>query len=119
MKINDFINKVQEEFNELNNKNVQKISDEQRHLNILARAVKYGYEIKYQESFDDNCIKAEEYLIDNTEYIQEPCKIEGKGSNQHLSWTDRMGFHVEEWGELPSELFVVDSLGKVFKLILE
>lgn len=112
MDINDFVNKVVGEF-----KKVQKVSNEQRHLNILSRAVKHGYEIKYLESFDDNCMKAEEYLIDNTEYIEERCEVEGKKGDQHLSWTDRMGFHVEEWGELPSEIFVVDSLGQVFKLI--
>jgi hypothetical protein len=98
---------------------MKRISEPQRHLNILAKAIENGYELKYQESFEANCEKAEEWLIDNLEYVEEFVKIDGKGMNQQLNWDDRMGYHIGEWGELPSHTFVVDSLANVIKLIHE
>lgn len=112
------------------------ISNSQRQLNIISKALTYEFEINGRLEFEDVVALAEEHLIeavrDEGDERYEECEITTHGSTQGASWSDNMGFEFRVDGELISANdysraanygenrivfhWVVDSLGDVVGL---
>lgn len=97
---------------------MKQVSKQQRDLNILNSALQLGFVINPQESFEDNCIEAGYFLIDEIDYDSidtESVKLIGNT----FVWTDKMGYTIEVSGEHPKSMYVVNSLGQVIELIID
>lgn len=107
------------------------ISANQRTINIINRAIENGFEFSESDSIEDIKIEAEQFLIDNTEAIEEECEVKSLGNHgQRVDWYDGFGFHFwsqgeivnfrDNWSKSPdTKVFhetLVDSKGKVVKL---
>lgn len=106
-----------------------KISNNQRTLNILTKALELGFELDYKEELSEIMIKAEEFLIEESTPIREFCEIHNNGRSQHVHYTDGMGFEKEVDGQIfdgynaynkpefeYDHEIVVNSLGQVVQL---
>lgn len=92
------------------------ISRTERHLNIIERAVKLGFDADYQQTFEDLCIKAEDFLIEYAIETDGYEKVLCETCGNTMYWSDRMGLEVETWGE-HNNTWAVDSIGNVYHLI--
>lgn len=77
------------------------ISANQRTLNILNRAVSEGFEFNENDRLEDVRIAAEEFLIENTEAIEEECEVKSLGNHgQRVDFSDGHGFDFWSQGEI-------------------
>ena len=77
------------------------ISNDQRSLNILTKAIELGFEIDQREIFETILDAASDYLIANSsDVIEEFCEVTHSSRQQNVSWNDEHGFNFECWGEI-------------------
>ena len=107
------------------------VSNNQRTINIINKALELGFEFDETETLEDIRISAEEYLIDNAEAEEEECEVKSLGNHgQRVDWEDGMGYEFWSQGEIvdfrtnwakspETKVFhhtVIDSEGNVVKL---
>jgi hypothetical protein len=107
------------------------ISKNQRTINIINRALEFGFEFDENKRLEDVRNSAEEFLIENTEAEEEECEVKSLGNHgQRVDWYDGMGYEFWSQGEIvdfranwskppETKVFhetVIDSEGKVVKL---
>lgn len=76
---------------------------EKRDLNILEKASEMGFEFNFSESFENQIIEAEAYILNNTEaedYKWEYCELIQHRQGQYASWSDDKGFEWSVSGEV-------------------
>ena len=108
-----------------------KITNNQRTLNILNKAIEIGFELDESLRLEDVKNEAINYLIKNNEGIEEECDVLTMGSHgQRVDWSDGKGFDFwsqgeivdfkKHWFDLPkTKVFfetLVDSFGNVIRL---
>lgn len=108
-----------------------KISSNQRVINIINKALENGFEFNETDRMEEIRIKAEEFLIENTEAIEEECEIVSLGNHgQRVDWNDEYGFWFWQQGEIvrfsdnwnkhpETKIFhntILDSKGRVINL---
>lgn len=72
-----------------------------RALNILRKALDFGFEIQHGEEFNDEVISAEKYLIDNSPHLEEECEVISLGQQgQRVDWEDSNGYKYWSQGEI-------------------
>lgn len=80
---------------------MKNITSNQRTLNILAKAIENGFEFDENDRLEDVRIQAEEFLIENTEAVEEECEVNSIGrGEQRVDWSDNMGFEFWSQGEI-------------------
>lgn len=107
------------------------ITANQRTINIINRAIENGFEFDEDEKLEEVRISAEDFLIENTEAIEEECEVKSLGNHgQRVDWYDGKGFEFwsqggivdfgDHWHKAPeTKIFhetVIDSEGQVVKL---
>lgn len=102
------------------------VTSNQRTINILNKALELGFEFNENNTLEEIRISAEEYLIDNTEAIEEECEVKSLGNHgQRVDYSDGLGYEYWSQGEIvnfdgKSEIIihttVVNSLGNVIDL---
>lgn len=115
---------------------MNQITPTQRQLNIISKALNYGFIVNARLEFEDVVALAEEHLIDAARNAgderYEEADVTHHTSSQHASWSDGMGFDFTVDGELISYHayrdarfegsnrvvfhWVVDSMGEVVGL---
>ena len=76
-------------------------TNNQRTINILNKAIENGFEFDERNSLEEIRIEAEEFLIENTEAIEEECEVKSLGNHgQRVDWNDRKGFEFCTQGEI-------------------
>ena len=76
-------------------------TNNQRTINILNKAIENGFEFDERNSLEEIRIEAEEFLIENTEAIEEECEVKSLGNHgQRVDWNDRKGFEFWTQGEI-------------------
>lgn len=103
-------------------------SKEQRIVNIFSKAVELGFTFENNESFEENLLLAETFLIEKADAMEYYCPVTNHRSSQHASYADRMGYEWWADGEIcsydkfnaPEHKYfhstIVNSLGEVVKL---
>lgn len=78
------------------------VSNNQRTLNILNKAIANGFEFEESTTIEDVRIAAEEFLIENEiDVIEEECEVKSLGNNgQRVDWCDGQGFEYWSQGEI-------------------
>ena len=56
-------------------------TNNQRTINILNKAIENGFEFDERNSLEEIRIEAEEFLIENTEAIEEECEVKSLGNH--------------------------------------
>jgi hypothetical protein len=109
---------------------MKNISETQRELNILNKAISLGFEFDRTEIFEDIFNSASKFLIDKSEAIEEFCEVKNLGRDQRVDYYDGMGYEFWSQGEIwnhhsirglsEGDKFyhttVIDSEGQVIKL---
>lgn len=110
---------------------MKQITSNQRTINIISKAVALGYRFFESETIEDTRIEAEQYLIDNTDAIEDQCEVVSLGGHgQRVDWSDGKGYDFWQQGEIvdfarhwhkePEHKVyhntVIDSEGQVVKL---
>ena len=110
---------------------MKQITSNQRTINIISKAVALGYRFFESETIEDTRIEAEQYLIDNTDAIEDQCEVVSLGGHgQRVDWSDGKGYDfwqqgdivdfARHWHKEPEHKVyhntVIDSEGQVVKL---
>lgn len=80
---------------------MKQITSNQRTINIISKAVALGYRFFESETIEDTRIEAEQYLIDNTDAIEDQCEVVSLGGHgQRVDWSDGKGYDFWQQGDI-------------------
>ena len=107
-----------------------KITNDQRTVNILNKAIEIGFELEESLSMEELKEKAISYLIENDQGTEEECDVVTGSHGQSAQWTDGKGYEFFSQGEIvdfkkhwfdtpETKVYyqnLVDSVGNVIRL---
>ena len=105
---------------------MERISANQRTINIINAALANGFDFDDRGTIEDVRIEAEEFLIQNTEGVDEYVDVKNLGHHgQRIDWSDGYGYdywmqgELTDWSEAPEKIVIaqiLDSKGQVINL---